>query len=96
MATKTTRAPTGLRNVFASTKNAIAETRDPAAVLKALIPMLREHAADMKAKTKVAKTAPMKAAKKPVAAKPRKVDAPAAKPVVRRARKAAPTAKAAE
>ncbi len=88
MATETTRAPTGLRNVFASTKTAIAETRDPAAVLKALIPMLREHAADMKEKARAAKAAPVKAAPKAVA-KPRKA---AVKPVVRRARKVAEAA----
>ena len=95
MATETTKAPAGLRTVFASTKTAIAETRDPAAVLKALIPMLREHAADMKAKAKAAKAAPVKGARKPVAVKPRKVDAPAAKPKSSRARKT-PMAPAAE
>ena len=97
MATETTKAPVGLRAVFASTKEAVAGTRDPAAVLKALIPMLREHAAEMKVKAKAAKAAaPAKAAKKLAAAKPRKAAAPAAKPVVRRARKAAPVAQAAE
>ena len=97
MHTETTRAPPGLRQLFLATKTAIAETRDPPAVLKALIPMLREHAAEMKVKAKAAKSeAPAKTAKKPVATKPREAAAPAAKPVVRRARKAAPVAQAAE
>ncbi len=40
--------------------------------------MLREHAAEMKVKAKAAKAAPVKGAKKPMAAKPRKAAAPAA------------------
>ncbi len=95
MATETTRAPTGLRQLFLATKTAIAETRDPPAVLKALIPMLREHAAEMKVKAKAAKSAPVKATRK-TPTKPRKAAAPTpvleGKPVVRRARKVAEAA----
>jgi|SRR5271157_3892747 len=44
------KAPSGLRKVFAMLKAEIGATKEPHAVAKALLPMLREHVAKLKAK----------------------------------------------
>ena len=44
------KAPAGLRKVFGALKEEIGATKEPHAVAKALVPMLRDHVAKLKEK----------------------------------------------
>lgn len=48
MATRKAPAPAGLRKVTTAVKAAIATTSNPHAVAKAMVPVLRDHAAKLK------------------------------------------------
>jgi hypothetical protein len=88
------KTPAGLRKVFGALKEEIGATKEPHAVAKALVPMLRDHVAKLKEKATPKRPGAGKVARPAAAIK--KTRKTSGAPVRRRAARRAAVAEAAD